>query len=462
MTNILKKNPIAKNYKHLHQVANIQNLPNYKMIFLRKDGQQKHVYNKPLTAECGAIIVSDSGLPENYDLCVYPKELPENHPPDTYLNKLSQFVDPMVFPLLFPLGDLGWSTNYLQNYQLKEKKNLTLLQYYLYRLAYRPNIKNFSPLLYAGRLTQQFFIHAYVMIENNRLNYLRNNQNTLRIECYQGLLDAVVNSASNISNNFEKKEKVGNLFILPSTYIGSPRYMQQHYQDAMAIMRKCGRPDLFITVTCNPKWKELKLILKQFPKNTNANDIPHITVRLFHTKLKSIMNDITQKKIFGKVLAYVYTVEFQKRGIPHSHILVTLHPENKIITSEQIDKYISAEIISNNEKLKKLTIKHMLHGPHNKQSPCLHNENKCIKKFPKPFADVTFIQKNGYPEYKRTDNTSDNHFYKTAYNEKIPVDNSMVVPYNKFLLMKYKCHINVEFCASIQSIKYIFKYLPST
>ena len=35
----------------------------------------------------------------------------------------------------------------------------------------------------------------------------------------------------------------------------------------------------------------------------------------------------------------------------------------------------------------------------------------------------------------------------------------MVVPYNKFLLEKYKCHINVEYCASIQSIKYIFDYI---
>lgn len=35
----------------------------------------------------------------------------------------------------------------------------------------------------------------------------------------------------------------------------------------------------------------------------------------------------------------------------------------------------------------------------------------------------------------------------------------MVVPYNSFLLKKYKCHINVEYCASIQSIKYIFDYI---
>ena len=27
------------------------------------------------------------------------------------------------------------------------------------------------------------------------------------------------------------------------------------------------------------------------------------------------------------------------------------------------------------------------------------------------------------------------------------------------LLTKYKCHINIEYCASVQSIKYIFDYI---
>ena len=39
------------------------------------------------------------------------------------------------------------------------------------------------------------------------------------------------------------------------------------------------------------------------------------------------------------------------------------------------------------------------------------------------------------------------------------VDNSMVVPYNQKIPRKYKCHINVEYCALVISIKYIFKYL---
>ena len=320
------------------------------MYFIRKNDKQRHTYNKPLIPECGAIIVPNSDIIEDYDLCIYPKDLPDNVPEHTYLNKLSQYVDPMIFPLLFPAGDLGWSTNHPKHPKSKNG-NLSIFQYYLYRLSYRPNSKNFSPLLYGGRLTQQFFIHAYIMMESNRMNFFRNNQKTLRIECYQSLLDHVTNSASNISGNFENREQLGNLFILLSTYIGGQRYMQQHYQDAMAIMRKFGKPDLLITITCNQKWKELKEILKDFPKNTIPNDIPNIMVRLFHTKLHLISNDILKEEVFGKVISYIYKIEFQKRGLPHAHLLITLHFDNKIITPDDVDRHISAEIPLNNKQL---------------------------------------------------------------------------------------------------------------
>ncbi|KAL7543672.1 hypothetical protein ACHAWF_007440 [Thalassiosira exigua] len=36
--------------------------------------------------------------------------------------------------------------------------------------------------------------------------------------------------------------------------------------------------------------------------------------------------------------------------------------------------------------------------------------------------------------------------------------NADVVPYSKYLLEKFRCHINIEYCYSIQSIKYLFKY----
>ena len=45
--------------------------------------------------------------------------------------------------------------------------------------------------------------------------------------------------------------------VLPATHPGSPRAMNQLYQDAMAIVRTHGKPTLFITVTTNPKWQEI-------------------------------------------------------------------------------------------------------------------------------------------------------------------------------------------------------------
>lgn len=38
-------------------------------------------------------------------------------------------------------------------------------------------------------------------------------------------------------------------------------------------------------------------------------------------------------------------------------------------------------------------------------------------------------------------------------------DNRWVVPYNPALLKEFKCHLNVEICATIKAIKYVIKYL---
>ena len=49
-----------------------------------------------------------------------------------------------------------------------------------------------------------------------------------------------------------------------------------------------------------------------------------------------------QKGVFGSAVAWVHTIEFQKRGLPHMHLLMWLQREYKFITPVEVDAIISA------------------------------------------------------------------------------------------------------------------------
>lgn len=131
--------------------------------------------------------------------------------------------------------------------------------------------------------------------------------------------------------------------------------------------------------------------------------------------------------------------------------------------NEDIDNIVSAEIPCplKNRRLYDAVIKHNIHTPcgpnHDTKARCLDPvTKKCTKDFPKPFRSDTFSSTDGYPKYKRVDNTKDD---TNKINNRIHVHNGWVVPYNSFLTLKYDAHINVEICSSVQAIKYIHKYI---
>jgi len=168
-------------------------------------------------------------------------------------------LEPLVYPLLFPFGDQSWGIDIplhqrpnalrtIHRPSENPRTKVTQLQYYGYRFAIRDG---FNAFLSAGKLTQQYYVDSYVKTEANRLNYIRMNQNQLRTEKYIGLMDHLQSEAA------KQGLLPGKVVILPSSFQGSPRNMAQNYQDAMAIVRNYGKPDYFITMTCNPKWPEI-------------------------------------------------------------------------------------------------------------------------------------------------------------------------------------------------------------
>lgn len=107
------------------------------------------------------------------------------------------------------------------------------------------------------------------------------------------------------------------------------------------------------------------------------------------------------------------TIEFQKRGVPHYHILPFLDRNFKFDTPEKIDRVVCAEIPDPDEesKLHAIIAKFMMHGfyddlnpeaPYMKMDKCT-GKMKCCKGFPKTFQSETEIHEDGYPLYRRRD-----------------------------------------------------------
>lgn len=163
--------------------------------------------------------------------------------------------------------------------------------------------------------------------------------------------------------------------ILPASFIGGPRDMRKRYMDAMALVQRFGKPDLFLTMTCNPNWREIK---EELGPNDLVQNRPDLVSRIFKAKLEELKDDLFKKQIFGQVAAYVYAIEFQKRGMPHAHLLVILRSMSKLVDPTRFDSVVSAEIPLENEQpyLYSLVARHMMHGP----CGALNPKNVCMKK----------------------------------------------------------------------------------
>ena len=85
--------------------------------------------------------------------------------------------------------------------------------------------------------------------------------------------------------------------------------MMQHFQDAMAIALYFQKVDIFLMMTTNPHWKEIEDEL--LPSQT-AYDCPDLVAHVFQMKKDTLIDYVYKHGIFGKAVAYVYTIEFQK------------------------------------------------------------------------------------------------------------------------------------------------------
>ena len=375
----------------------------------------------------------------------------------TLINPNHALYLPLHYVLLFPYGEPGWHWGLrLQGPEDKELKQRTYFRFRLHTRADEP-----TTLFRAQRLFQQFVVDAWAICDQNKLGWIRSHQANIRAELYNGLVDLL--DAGDV--NFAQ---VGKRVVLPSSYVGGDRFMQKLYQDSIAIVRHFGKPSLFIIFTGNPKWEENEREL--LPQQTAA-DRPDLVARVFNLKVRDLLDQIRHKEVFRPWLGWVWTIEYQKRGLPHLHLLVFLKTDHQFLTAANIDRFISAEIPTEDnaigQELRAIIQTTMVHthcAGGNGQTQCMHGldpltTRTCRKGYPRLFQQETMVTEDGYLLYRWRDTglSFTLQVRTSGGNVTAVIDNRRVVPYSSYFSLRYKAHINVEVCGSVKAAKYIHK-----
>ena len=271
----------------------------------------------------------------------------------TSIDDAHELYHPLAYVLLFPTGAVGWSGELSRlNENLEEIGSLSLHQWARYLIMRR--LGGLSHLQRCAALTSEFWCDVWAQIESRNLGYLRRaaTQHSIRSSHFAAVDDAI--------DRHELLGHVGTPVWMPASFVGSAKWYRGLFHDAMMLPTRFDFPDLFITMTCNPKWPE---ILNNVPAGADPHDFPDIVARVFYAKWMALLHDIVVGMIFGKVVAFCWRVEWQFRGWPHVHAMFIL--ARKLLSAHQIDGVVSAEIPdpAMHPELYKLVTDLMIHGP---------------------------------------------------------------------------------------------------
>ena len=352
------------------------------------------------------------------------------------IQTISRLWEPLAYPLFFPHATLGWgvvgSTDEIEtgegNYPVQDEGiagTTRQIMHYRARILREPRFHIF------GRLTNEYLVDMFSRNLETRLNYIRMNQTRLRQE------DAALMGVTYVPDH-------QNIY-LPASFLGSNKWASEQIVDSLAIGAAYGPPTFFVTFTCNANWPE---ICSRLLPGQDFMDVPVVVVHMFRQKLMAL--ESTLKTMFpnaGHLLYMVHSIKFQKRGLPHAHILLKF--EQDCIHPNDIDAVISAEMPCDPSDAE-LVQNFMVHNhpsptrPPSKYCQRVDDDGHRLCRFGYPHAlqSTTSIDSEGRPHYRR----------RNAGDE-------MVVPHCLPLLRKFRCHLNFEIANTSHLFQYLFKYI---
>nr|GEV53035.1 hypothetical protein [Tanacetum cinerariifolium] len=144
--------------------------------------------------------------------------------------------------------------------------------------------------------------HKRIQREDVDIRELVNDDDDDGAEDEKGIVDCV--NVREVQSN-----RIGQVIVLPVSFIRGPRDMPKRFSDAMTLVQDAGKPDILLTMTCNPNWPE---IVKNLYEGQTAQDRPDPVTKVFRAKIKYLKHQLFTKHILGVVSLHIYVIEFQK------------------------------------------------------------------------------------------------------------------------------------------------------
>ncbi|KAG8457071.1 hypothetical protein KFE25_001237 [Diacronema lutheri] len=245
---------------------------------------------------------------------------------------------------------------------------------------------------------------------------------------------------------------IGRPVVLPASFAGGSRDMARRYHDAMAIVRRFGRSDLFFTFTANPAWPE---IIAALLPGQSAQDRPDLAARALQLRPDAFMDDalkggVPSRETFGArgarrrrraqgrqldvVHVRTWASSSSRSAGCRTRVLI-LAVADKLCDLDKLDGAVCAELPAAGaatDALRRIVLGRMILCP---CSPGGIQGLKCSGQRARPTTPSSYRGRA------------------------IKVDNRWVVPYSPHVLLRYDAHINVEACSSVGSIKYLSEYV---
>jgi len=228
------------------------------------------------------------------------QQLPQG--PLQFISDTHSLYHTLAYPLLFPCGASGWHLDMVSWHPVRNcNRRVTLLDWMRHLLMHRDVPTHLQR---CEKLALEFYCDVYAQHEARLAQFHKQprQQALYRSSRFQAVYDYLQRDDGSNSSS------LGRPVILPSSFVGSPRYYQQLYLDALTLPHRYHKPDLFITMTCNPCWSEITAAI---PVGSHWRHHPDIVARVFMMKFYAMLQEITVSEIFGPVLAFVWRIEWQ-------------------------------------------------------------------------------------------------------------------------------------------------------